>query len=93
MAEKKVKETKKITKEIKEKKKPKKQVKKVEKKKNKAPKERYLKQVKKELKLVKWPTKKEVLKYTIATIVFCLIISAFFILLNFLMSLIKGMFA
>ena len=59
----------------------------------KAPKkERYLKSVRKELKLVKWPTFKEVLKYTISTLVFCLFIVIFFILLNLLMSFIKGLF-
>ena len=55
-------------------------------------KERYLKSVRKELKLVKWPTFKEVLKYTISTLVFCLFIVIFFILLNLLMSFIKGLF-
>lgn len=65
--------------------------KKKETKKNKA-KESYIKQVRKELKLVKWPTFKEVLKYTGSTIVLCLIICAFFLLLNLLLSIVKGMF-
>ena len=55
-------------------------------------KEGFFKQIRKELKLVKWPTFKEVAKYTIATIVLCLIFCGFFILLNLLMSWIKGMF-
>ena len=58
----------------------------------KQPKENYIKQVRKELKLVKWPTLKEVVKYTVSTIVFCLIICVFFILLNLLMSYVKGLF-
>lgn len=59
-------------------------------KKNKVAKEGYLKGVKKELQLVKWPTWKEVLKYTIATILFCVIVCAFFLLLTFVLSIIKG---
>lgn len=53
--------------------------------------ESYLKSVKKEMKLVKWPTWKEVIKNTIATIVLCVIICGFFILLNLLLSYIKGL--
>ena len=48
--------------------------------------------IKKELKLVKWPTKKEIVKYTIATIIVCLIIVAFFGILEFVMAYVKGMF-
>lgn len=61
-------------------------------KKKKAKKENYLTQVRKELKLVKWPSLKEVAKYTISTIIFCVIICVFFIILNLIMSWIKGMF-
>lgn len=56
-------------------------------------KESYLKGVRKEMKLVKWPTFKEVIKYTIATVVMCLIVCGFFLLLNLLLSLIKGWLA
>lgn len=56
----------------------------------KSTKESYFKKVRKELKLVKWPTAKEVLKYTISTIVFCLLLCALFMLLNLVLSLIKG---
>ena len=56
-------------------------------------KEPYLKSVRNEMKLVKWPTWKEVLKYTIATVVLCLIVCLFFLLLNFILSFIKGRFA
>ena len=53
----------------------------------------YLKQVKVEMKKVSWPEKKEVIKYSLATVVFCLIICGFFQLLNLVLSIIKGMFA
>lgn len=56
----------------------------------KGPKESYFKKVGKELKLVKWPTFKEVLKYTISTIVLCLILCALFRLLYQLLAAIKG---
>ena len=61
--------------------------------KKKVKKEKYFKQVSKELKLVKWPTIKEVMKYTIATILFCLILSGLFMLLNLLLSIVKGWLA
>ena len=54
------------------------------------PKEGYLKRVGKELKLVKWPTAKEVLKYTISTIVFCVFLCVIFMALNLIMSLVRG---
>lgn len=50
----------------------------------------YFKEVRKELKLVKWPSAKEVIKYTISTIIFCVILCGIFMLLNLLMSLVKG---
>lgn len=62
------------------------------KKNSKAKKENYFKKVGKELSKVKWPEKKEVTKYTVATIVFILIVVGFFCLLNLGMSYIKGMF-
>lgn len=57
------------------------------------PKESFFKKVKKELKLVKWPTVKEVLKYTISTVVFCIILCALFMLLNVVLSVVKGWLA
>ena len=51
-----------------------------------------IKGIKKELKLVKWPTAKEIVKYTIATVIFCLILVAFFEILNMLLAFIKGLF-
>ncbi len=62
----------------------------VKKESKKTPKESYLKGVKKELSLVKWPTWKEVFKNTAATIVLCILLSSFFLLLNLLLSIIKG---
>ena len=61
-------------------------------KKTKEKKESYVKGIKKELKLVKWPDAKEIVKYTIATIVFCIILVAFFELLNVILAYIKGLF-
>jgi len=55
-------------------------------------KENYFKGVKKEMGLVKWPSGNEVIKNTIATIVFCLVVCAFFLLLNLLLSVVKGWF-
>jgi len=55
-------------------------------------KEAFFKAVKKELAKVKWPSAKEVIKYTVATIVFILVVVLFFSLLNLLLSFIKGLF-
>lgn len=67
-----------------------KKTKKVKEKKEKKP--GYLKEVKTELKKVSFPSFKDVLKYTLATLVFCGILVLFFILLNLLLSFVKGMF-
>ena len=61
--------------------------------KKKTKKEPFLKSVKNEMKLVKWPPWKEVLKNTIATIVLVVVIVLFFLLLNFILSYIKGVVA
>ena len=55
-------------------------------------KDNYLKSVRKEMKLVKWPTWKEVFKNTIATLVLIVIIVTFFLLLNLLLAVVKGWF-
>ncbi len=81
MAKKEVKE--KVNKKVKKEKKAKK---------DKAPKENYFVGVRNELSKVKWPSKKEVLKYTVATIVFIVVLVVFFILLSMAMSAIKGAF-
>ncbi len=62
-------------------------------KKEKKAKESFAKGIKKEMKLVKWPTSKELIKYTIATIVFCIILIIFFQFLDVILAFIKGMFA
>ncbi|MBE6140493.1 MAG: preprotein translocase subunit SecE [Firmicutes bacterium] len=62
------------------------------KKKNKGKKQNYFKKIRKELSLVKWPKGKEVLKYSLATIMMCLGLCAFFLVLNLLLSLLKGLF-
>ena len=54
--------------------------------------ENYFKGVAKEMKLVKWPTFKDVVKYTVATLILCIIVCGFFLLLNLLLSIIKGWF-
>ena len=58
----------------------------------KAPKENYFAGVRNELSKVKWPSKKEVFKYTMATIIFVLLLVGFFILMSLVMSGIKGAF-
>lgn len=52
----------------------------------------YLKNVKSEMSKVVWPKKDEIAKYTIATIGFIIIVVGFFLLLNLLLSVIKGVF-
>lgn len=61
-------------------------------KKTKEKKENYFKGVKKEMALVKWPSGKEVFKNTVATIILCVVVSLFFILLNLGLAAIKGWF-
>ena len=80
-----------MAKDVKKKENTKKIVKKDNKKK--VQKEGFIKGIKKELKLVKWPTIKELLKYTVATIIFCIIFVAFFIALNAIMAYVKGLFS
>ena len=55
-------------------------------------KEGFFKCIRKELKLVKWPSAKEIVKYTIATIIFCIVLVAFFEALNVIMAYVKGLF-
>lgn len=52
----------------------------------------YMKEVHSELKKVTFPSFKDVMKYTFATIVFCGLLVGFFIVLNLLLSAVKGMF-
>ncbi len=63
-----------------------------EKKEKKEKKPGYLKEVRTEMKKVTFPSFKEVMKYTFATILFCAFLVAVFLLLNLLLSVVKGMF-
>lgn len=60
--------------------------------KTKVKKESFFVGVRTELSKVKWPTKKEVLKYTFSTIVFIIFLVLFFVLMQLIMSLVKGAF-
>ncbi len=64
----------------------------IKKNKEKKQKEGFFKGIKLELKKVSWPDKKDVIKYSIATLVFCIVIVVFFQLLNFGLSVVKGVF-
>ena len=61
-------------------------------KKTKATKEKYMVGLKREIKNVKWPTFKDIVKYTIATIIFIAVFVLFFELLNIIMAFVKGLF-
>lgn len=60
------------------------------KKENKKNNDSYLSGVKFELKKVNWPKFKDIIKYTLATVAFCLVLAGYFSLLNLILSLIKG---
>ncbi len=51
----------------------------------------YFKQVRSEMKQVVFPSKKEVFKYTCATIIIVLLMIGFFELVSFVLSIVKGM--
>ena len=53
-------------------------------------KDTYFGQVKKELKKVKWPSKKELIKYSITTLCFLLFFSLFFFGIETLFAFIEG---
>lgn len=55
-------------------------------------KESLLKGIRLEMKKVTWPSKKDIIKYSIATLVFCIIVMVFFQLLNLGLSVVKGVF-
>ena len=54
--------------------------------------ERLIKGAKEEMKKMKWPTAKEVVKYSLTTIGLALFFIIFFILISLLASFIKGLF-
>lgn len=60
--------------------------------KKKAKRNGYIKEVGKELSKVKWPEKKDIFKYTVATIIFVLIVVGFFLLLTMGMSWVVEIF-
>ena len=62
------------------------------KKKNTKKKEGFFKGVRLELKKVSWPDKKDVIKYSLSTLVFCIILVLFFQLLDLGLSVVKGVF-
>lgn len=49
----------------------------------------YFKGVKKEFKNIKWPTKKELFKYSVITIIFIIMTSLFFLVIDSLMAYIR----
>ena len=51
---------------------------------------KFFSEVKKELSKVKWPNRKEMLKYSIATIVFVIFFALFFYIIELLMALLKS---
>lgn len=52
---------------------------------------KFLKNVKNELKKVKWPEKKYMVKYTVATVVVVLFFALYFYGINVVVALIKGL--
>lgn len=66
--------------------------KKEKKKKNSKKKAGLFKSIRLELKKVTWPSKKEVLKYSVATLVFCVVVMVFFQILDLGLSVVKGVF-
>lgn len=53
----------------------------------------FLKEVKMEIKKVIWPSKKDMVKYSTATILFILGFALYFYLLDFIFALITGVFS
>ena len=62
------------------------------KKKEKEKKDGYFKQVSKELKKVVWPSVGDIFKYSLAVIIFCVLLCLFFVGIDLIASLIKGLF-
>ena len=54
-------------------------------------KDSYVSEVKAELKKVKWPSKKEMVKYTITTVCFVVLFALFFFVIESLFAFIKGL--
>lgn len=58
-------------------------------KKNKKKKSGFFHEVRKEVSKVKWPSKKDMIKYSIATIVFIIFFAIFFYLIELILALLK----
>ena len=52
---------------------------------------KFLSEVKKELGKVKWPNRKDMVKYSIATIIFVIFFAGFFYLIDFSVAFIKSL--
>ena len=52
---------------------------------------KFFSEVKKELDKVKWPGKKDMVKYSVATICFVIFFAGFFYLIDFAVALIKSL--
>ena len=50
---------------------------------------KFLDEVKKELKKVRWPNKKEMVKYSVATIIFVIFFAVFFYLIDLAVAFIR----
>ena len=56
-----------------------------------AEKKTYFEEIKEEMKKVKWPTKKEMVKYTISTLCFVILFALYFFGIESLFAFIKGL--
>jgi len=50
---------------------------------------KFFREVKKELSKVKWPSRKDMYKYSVATIIFVVFFAAFFYAIDLLVALVK----
>ena len=50
---------------------------------------KFFSEVKKELAKVRWPNKKDMVKYSVATIIFVIFFAGFFYVIDLLMALVK----
>ena len=71
---------------------PKKEKKEAKEKEHKDKKEGYFSKVRREMRKVVWPTFGEVVKYSLAVILFCVVLCLFFLGINAIASLVKGLF-
>jgi len=80
-----------VKKEVKKSDQTKKSTKNVKTKKTKEKKDGYFKEVRSEMSKVKWLGKKDMVKYSVASIVFIIFFSVFFLLINVVMAFLKAM--